>query len=100
MSDSTLSNITPLSDHNFSTWKPEISALLRAKGLWRIVNGTAPSPKTADVDKVAAFQEKQDKAAGLLALSLSSAQRIHIQGIEDDPAKIWKKLEDVHMEKC
>ncbi|THH12873.1 hypothetical protein EUX98_g9781, partial [Antrodiella citrinella] len=44
-------------------------------------------------------QEKQDKAAGLLALSLSSAQRIHIQGIEDDPAKIWKKLEDVHMEK-
>ncbi|THH26556.1 hypothetical protein EUX98_g7635 [Antrodiella citrinella] len=91
MSDSTLSNITPLSDHNFSTWKPEISALLRAKGLWRIVNGTAPSPKADDVDKVAAYQEKQDKAAGLLALSLSSAQRIHIQGIEDDPAKIWKK---------
>ncbi|THH26789.1 hypothetical protein EUX98_g7389 [Antrodiella citrinella] len=99
MSDSTLSNITPLSDHNFSTWKPEIAALLRAKGLWRIVNGTAASPKADDVDKVAAYQEKQDKAAGLLALSLSSAQRIHIQGIEDDPAKIWKKLEDVHMEK-
>lgn len=90
---SNISSITQLNDHNFSTWKPEISALLRAKGLYRIVNGTAPKD---NAEKLATYQ---DKAAGLIALSLSPAQRIHIQGIEDDPAQIWTKLENVHMEK-
>ena len=71
MSDTNLSSVTQLKEHNFSTWKPEISALLRAKGLYRIVNGTAPSSPNDDADKIATYQDKQDKAAILILVSAS-----------------------------
>ena len=35
----------------------------------------------------------------IIALSLSPSQSIYIEGIEDDPVKIWKKLEEKHVEK-
>lgn len=34
-----------------------------------------------------------------LSSTFDSSQFIHIEGIEDDPAKMWKKLEDIHVHK-
>lgn len=84
-------SITPLSDSNYSTWKAEISAVLRSKALWRIVTGSTKQPKEED-DKLEAYLDKKDKAAGILALSLSPGQMAHIHGLEDDPVLIWSKL--------
>ena len=44
MSDTIPTSITPLSEHNYQTWKRDISALLRAKSLWRIVSGQSTCP--------------------------------------------------------
>ena len=89
MSDTIPTSITPLSEHNYQTWKRDISALLRAKSLWRIVSGQSTCPAKDD-KKIEAWYEKASKAAGLIALSLSPSQSIYIEGIEDDLVKIWK----------
>ena len=40
--------IKPLNGLNYSTWSEEMKALLRSKGLWRLVNGKEPRPAKND----------------------------------------------------
>ena len=77
MDSTTSTTITPLSD----------SALLRSKGLWRIVDGKSLCP-FSDEEKIEAWQDKASKAAGLIALSHSDSQRVYLEDIEDDPVQI------------
>ena len=98
MDSTTSTTITPLSEHNYQTWKRDISALLRSKGLWRIVDGKSLCPSSDD-EKIEAWHDKASKAAGLIALSLSDSQKVYLEDIEDNPVKIWKVLEEKHVEK-
>ena len=41
---------------------------------------------------------KADKASGLIYLALSQPQCIHINGIDDNPIAMWKRLEEVHLQ--
>ena len=41
---------------------------------------------------------KADKASGLIYLALSQPQCIHINGIDDNPIAMWKRLEEVHFQ--
>lgn len=102
MADSSTSvSITPLNNSNYSTWKSDITAVLRCKGLFRLVNGTIPQPsdKPEDAIMLDSYLDKLDRAAGLLVLHVDKDQRVHLSGIEDNPIAMWKKLEDVHMSK-
>ena len=94
-------SITPLNNLNYSVWKLEITALLRTKGLFRLVNGQSPRPdsKPENADKLETYLDKLEQAAGLLVLTVDQQQRVHLSGIEDDPIQIWRKLEEVHMNK-
>ena len=65
MDSTTSTTITLLSKHNYQTWKRDISALLRSKGLWRIVDGKSLCP-SSDEEKIEAWQDKASKAAGLI----------------------------------
>ena len=87
MDSTTSTTITPLSEHNYQTWKRDISALLRSKGLWRIVDGKSLCP-SSDEEKIEAWQDTASKTAGLIALSLSDSQRVYLKDIEDDPVQI------------
>jgi hypothetical protein len=40
-----------------------------------------------------------DKAAGWLFLMVEQEQRVHFQGIQDSPVKMWEALEAVHRQK-
>jgi len=68
-------------------------------------SGASKSPtvstpaKEGEEDKLEAWQVKADKAAGIMWLMVESTQRVHFRGIKDDPLKMWKALEDVHMQK-
>ena len=100
-STSLSTSITSLNNSNYSIWKLEITALLRTKGLFRLVNGQSPRPdsKPENADKLETYLDKLEQAAGLLVLTVDQQQRVHLSGIEDDPIQIWRKLEEVHMNK-
>ncbi|KAI0072021.1 hypothetical protein K474DRAFT_1605896 [Panus rudis PR-1116 ss-1] len=104
MSDNTNSSSTTitfplLSAHNYSTWKSDVQASLRSKGFWRIVSGSICKPDDKEAEKLEAYLDEADRAAGILFLAVDKDQRVHLAGIEDDPVKIWVKLEEIHMEK-
>jgi LTR polyprotein gag-polypeptide-like protein len=98
-------NFPKLRTGNYPTWKGEMTAWLRAHLLWSIVSGKESQPVPVD-DKAPTEAEskslkdwssRSDQAAGLIYLMVEPDQRIHLQGIEDNPIKIWLKLEEVHL---
>jgi len=68
-----------------------MKALLRSKGLWRLVDGKEKRPTTGDKEQES-WDIKQDKAAGKLMLNLMPDQRVHIRASQDDPTAAWKAL--------
>lgn len=102
MADDSTSSSTPsfpkLCSSNYSTWKGEMKAFLRTKGLWTIVSGAEKRPDDSKADLQAKWDLRADKAAGQLYLSLSAEQRTHIDAVQDDPAQIWSTLESIHLQ--
>jgi hypothetical protein len=46
------------------------------------------------------WQDRVLRPAGeLYYLAISDEQKTHLEGIEDDPVKIWAKLASVHLQK-
>ena len=85
-----------LSDSNYHDWAFNITARLHSKGLWILVNGKKKHPfASADQEK---WDLGQEMAAGLIALTLEPGQRVHIQGLEDDPVKMWEALRRVYVQ--
>ena len=105
MSASTTPSFDKLNSTNYNTWSGDMEAWYRAQGLWRLVSGASKCPtvstppKDGEEDKVEAWETKADKAAGIMWLMVDSNQRVHFRNIKDDPVKMWKALEDVHMQK-
>jgi hypothetical protein len=66
--------------------------LLRSKGLYRITLGKETKP--TDVDKKRKWDNKNDKAHGLIGMSISSNLRLHLQQI-DKPKESWENIESV-----
>lgn len=83
-----------------------MKAWIMRSGLYRLVKGAEKHPEAADATKVTAVEqglmdkwdEKALKAAGELFLAVDVKQRTHLAGIEEDPVKIWAKLESVHLQ--
>src|SRR6201746_1997485 len=95
--DSKSNSVTKLTSSNYATWKGEMKAYLRVKGLWLLVNGSETRP-TSDTDAQVKWDVKADKAAGELYLACSVEQRMHIDTVQDDPVKIWTTLASIHLQ--
>jgi len=99
-------NFDKLTSNNYPTWADEMEAWFRSAGLWRVVSGssTRPTcsnkPTTEEEAAIDAWELKSDKAAGQLFLMVEQAQRVHFNGIKDDPVKMWAALCSVHMQQC
>ena len=89
--------IQPLNGNNYTTWSEEMKALLRSKGLWRLVDGKETRPSTPAKEQEA-WDIKQDRAAGELMLNLMPDQRVHIRTQQDDPTAAWKALETLYVQ--
>ncbi|OAX30773.1 hypothetical protein K503DRAFT_666644, partial [Rhizopogon vinicolor AM-OR11-026] len=72
-----------LTSNNYPTWKGEMKAYLRVKGVWVLVKGSETCP--SDADAKAKWDVRADKAAGKLYLIYSVEQRMHIDAVQDDP---------------
>ena len=67
--------IDKLDSNNWITWKFKIMHLLKAKGLWKYVDGsTEPPGEDADADVIAAFEDKSEKAFSTIVIAISTPQ--------------------------
>jgi hypothetical protein len=57
------------------------------------------APTEVEVKARETWQDRALRAAGELYLATSDEQKMHLEGIEDDPVKIWAKLASVHLQK-
>jgi len=90
---------------NYSTWSGEMSVWLKSAGVWRIVSGVSKAPKQSSSSKpeeeksLEDWEIKSDKAAGWLYMMVEPDQRMHFNGISDDPKAMWEALTKVHLQK-
>src|SRR5882672_8428944 len=87
-----------LNESNYPTWSEDMQATLRGKGLWRLVSEQEKC-HGSDTNKQEEWDDKADKACGVLTLGVEQPQRIHFQPVKDNPIKIWKALESAHVHK-
>jgi hypothetical protein len=66
--------------------------LLRSRGLYQITLGKEKAP--IDADKKAKWDNRNDKACGIIIISISPDLRYHLQDI-DDPKEAWDMIESV-----
>jgi hypothetical protein len=81
-----------LSSTNYFQWKSCMEDLLRSKGLYRITLGKETTP--TNVDNKFKWDNRNDKAHGLIRMSISPDLRFHLQSI-DQPKEAWDKIESV-----
>lgn len=93
-----------LGTNNYNQWSGEMQAWLRANQLWQIVSGQRPRPELisppsdAQLMRLEAWEDKAEKAAGWIYLSVEPSQTVHLKDIEEDPVAMWAKLRDVHLQ--
>ena len=75
-----------------------MQAILRGKGLWRLVSEQEKC-HGSDTNKQEEWDDKVDKACGILMLGVKQPQWIHFQPVKDNPIKIWKALKSTHVHK-
>jgi len=69
MSDNNLSIICPLNESNYPTWSKDMQAMLRGRGLWRLVSKQEKC-HASDPDKQEEWDDKADRACGVLTLGV------------------------------
>jgi hypothetical protein len=98
-----MSNSSPsfarLSNSNYNEWKENMQAWLQRSGVWRIVNGDETKPGPDPPAELSAWLQRSDRAAGEMKLMVEPDQRIHFQGADHDPARIWTMLATAHVSK-
>ena len=98
-SASSLVKIQPLNKTNYQIWIQEIHAVLRGKGLWRLIS-EQEKKHSLNANKQEEWDDKAAKACSLLTLRVEQSQRIIFQNVSNNPIKIWTTLEAAHVQRC
>src|SRR5882757_2597782 len=56
-------------------------------------------PMASEQKELSDWKKKAGKASGETWLSLEDNQKIHVKAVKSDPAAMWSKLENVHLQK-
>ena len=73
MAESNLIKIPLPNKMNYQVWSQEMKAVLRGKGLWRLVS-EQEKRHTSDTEKQEEWDGKADKACGILTLRVKQSQ--------------------------
>ena len=73
-------------------------ALMR-DGVWGIVTKTEAAPSEDEVDKLAKFVARRDRALATIVLSVEPSL-LYLLGDPQDPAVVWEKLADQFQKKA
>ena len=91
-------SIALLKGSNYPTWKLQCRMVLMREGLWSIVSGTEQAPANEEVESVAKFTARKDRALALIVLSIEPSL-LYLLGDPDDPVVVWRKLSDQFQKK-
>ena len=72
------SQIPRLGDANYTTWKFQVSLVLKAHNLFQVVNGTEKKPATSPETWI----EKDNQAMAIIASLVDTKQINHIAGLD------------------
>lgn len=78
------------------TWKVQCTMALKKEGVWSIVNDTEEAP--ADRGSLLRYNGRKDKALATIVLSINPSL-LYLLGEPEDPAVVWKKLEQQFQKK-
>lgn len=86
-----------LDGENWLTWKYQMTRLLKAKGLFKYVDGTETLSQEATEEQKNAFESKSDKALAMITMSIKTAQ-LYLVTSCDKPVDAWNALKN-HFER-
>ena len=92
MAESKGVTVVPLNGSNYTTWKVQCRMALIRNGLWGIISGMENAPEETD-EGYAKFAARRDRALAAVVLSIEPSL-LYLIGDPQDPAKVWKKLQD------
>ena len=90
------SSITLLNGTNYATWKIQCRMALMKDGLWGMVNGLDEVPENDEARRK--YIIKRDRALSIIVLAVEPSL-LYLLGDPQDPADVWKKLEDQFQKK-
>jgi hypothetical protein len=91
-----LPDFPKLDGTNYGAWRRQMSARLRASGLWSFADGSFSDPGNGS-DCYMDWKLSVDAAAGEIFSCLDRSQWPHVTGIEDNPLAMWKALESANL---
>ena len=93
------SNMVPLKENNYATWKIQCRMALIREGAWPIVNREEVMPEL-DMERRRESEEarrkfkiRYDKALTTIVLNVSPSL-LYLLGDPEDPVKVWETLEN------
>jgi hypothetical protein len=81
-----------LTNLNYNVWAIVLQSRLMTANAWRIVTGKLKQPAEVNAAALDGWLLKREEAAGIILNSLTPTQYVHIEGMMDDPVKMWNKL--------
>lgn len=88
--------ITHLNGTNYLIWSTQVEALLRARGLWKYIDGSNMEVTSASEAKV----EQERSSARAAIICTIEPEYISMVAGDQDPKLMWKKLSDSNKSKC
>jgi len=86
-------HISKLTETNYRTWAQQMRWILDEKDILGIVDGGTKLDDTATDDEQTQYERKVKKARSMIGAAVSDSVMIYIEGM-DDPAEMWKVLEE------
>lgn len=94
-----ISNLVPLNEKNYPTWKVQVKMHLMKDELLGIVEGTETSPSADDsAERLRKFNTRRDKALATIVLAIEP-KLLYLIGDPSDPKEVWKKLQNTFQKK-
>lgn len=78
---------------NWLTWKYQVTRVLKAKDLFKYVDGSETLPEEPTAEQTKTFESKCNKALALITMAISTPQ-LYLITSYDDPVNVWKALKD------
>ena len=85
--------IIPLNEKNYLTWNVQCKMALMKDSFWGIVSGAETLARDARVDTRKKFEARKDRALAIIVLAVDPSL-LYMLGNSEDPAAVWRKLEE------
>ncbi|KZT20734.1 hypothetical protein NEOLEDRAFT_1036437, partial [Neolentinus lepideus HHB14362 ss-1] len=92
---------------NYGSWADDMEAYLKTLDLWDVTDDPTAAPLPEDATNLTTEERKEvrdwekckGQASGQIWLAVEDGQKVHVKDVKNDPAKMWLKLKEVHVQR-